>query len=63
MRAELKDAEFMPTALVRCCRPTSSLMNDCRVGWSSALMMPHMTAITATRPVARVAAPDEQRRG
>jgi hypothetical protein len=32
MRAALKDAEFMPTALTTCARPTSSMMNDCRAG-------------------------------
>ncbi len=32
IRAVLNDAEFMPTALTTCERPTSSMMNDWRVG-------------------------------
>ena len=32
IRAVLNDAEFMPTALTTCSRPTSSMMNDCRAG-------------------------------
>jgi hypothetical protein len=50
MRAVLNDAEFMPTALTRYWRPTSSMMKERRVGWSSAFITPHVTAMTATYP-------------
>ena len=48
IRAPLNAAEFSPTALVTCARPTSSITSDWRAGWSIELMIPHKTAITAT---------------
>ena len=45
-RATLTSVEFRLTALRRCSGPTSSSMNDCRAGFSNALLRPSPTAST-----------------
>ncbi len=47
-RATLTSTEFKLTALRRCSLPTSSIMNDCRAGFSKALFSP---SSAANRPI------------
>jgi hypothetical protein len=44
VRATLTRTELRLTALRRCSGPTSSSMNDCRAGFSKALLRPSSTA-------------------
>ena len=45
-RATLTSVELRLTALRRCSGPTSSSMNDCRAGFSNALLSPSSAART-----------------
>ncbi len=44
VRATLTSTEFRLTAFRRCSGPTSSIMNDCRAGFSNALLRPSRAA-------------------